>query len=513
LLFTEWLPQVNPPQDTRADGTALRRLPAYIAKRARELPLAEDPCFGALGYRWTGWDEIVEILRGAYGKYVGRMKAPAIRRALSSYVAPAPTATDGRMGPDDWIQTESGMIKTDFEHHNFGGAERDIVDPAYDVVSAIFEFRMSEHEEQDLIRSYVHETGDRTVSDRILLYTLLYGARTMKDMLYRITHEASDGRRGEWNERYIRARTFLADHLHRSCASRMAQHRQIDRSQPLLFLDLDGVFDCELFGFPHTTSSGLAAIALLDTHRIPVVLNTGRSVEHVTKYCRSYGFPGGLGEYGSVFVDAVCQHEVPLITAQGVEQLARCREAISAAPDLFIDPEYRYAIRTYRYNGKRTAGLQPFEIKDILARSGCDKLIVINRCEDTYIIEDGIDKGRGLLAVKERLAYAGPVIAIGDSDQDLPMLKAADYSYAPANCSESVRKLAKERKHQVLSQPYQRGLLAAVRDVVHNGASRHDAECVMSVPPPDGGLIHALLRAADRPATLRFLSVLNWKSL
>ena len=82
-------------------------------------------------------------------------------------------------------------------------------------------------------------------------------------------------------------------------------------SKRLFFLDLDGVFDCDALGFPHTTPSGLAALRLLRAHDVSVVLNTGRGVEDVRDYCRAYDLAGGLGEFGSVFVDAVAGRTLP----------------------------------------------------------------------------------------------------------------------------------------------------------------------------------------------------------
>src|SRR2546422_6546132 len=92
-----------------------------------------------------------------------------------------------------------------------------------------------------------------------------------------------------WNERYLAARNFLTHQLHRACAGFLPPRPTARWSDALVFLDVDGVFDCELLGFPHATVSGLTALALLQAQGFAVVLNTGRSVEHVREYCRTYG--------------------------------------------------------------------------------------------------------------------------------------------------------------------------------------------------------------------------------
>src|SRR5207249_349656 len=188
---------------------------SYVAKRLQRLRLAEDPCFDSPGYRWTGWDEILHILRRAYDPYVGRFKVRALREQLKRYVSPLPIVIDGRMSPEEWVETDKGIYKVDFEQHNFGGAELDIVDPAYDLAAANFELAFTEQEEQELLESYVRKSGDRTIVDRLLLYQLLHGIFTMKRATYAIAHERTEERREEWNERYLRARNFLTYRMNR----------------------------------------------------------------------------------------------------------------------------------------------------------------------------------------------------------------------------------------------------------------------------------------------------------
>src|SRR5262249_6231699 len=148
-------------------------------------------------------------------------------------------------------------------------------------------------------------------------------------------------------------------------------------SPHLFFMDLDGVFDHELLGFPHATQCGLQSIRLLQSHDFSVVLNTGRSIQHVRQYCHSYGFPGGIAEFGSVFLDAVNGRELPLIDSAAMEQLDACREAIRNMPDVFIDSGYEYSIRIYRYQGRETVGLKTDEVKSLLRTPEFSKLTYV----------------------------------------------------------------------------------------------------------------------------------------
>src|SRR5260370_1162068 len=165
-------------------------------------------------------------------------------------------------------------------------------------------------------------------------------------------------------------------------------------------------------------------------------------------------------------MDAVSKRELPMIDSEAAEQLVRVREALTEIPGVFVDDGHRYSVRAYRWRGPRTVALDPRETHEILARCRCDRLTIIPRPEDTYLVQKGVAKGAALLAVKNYLDCANePAAAIGDSDQDLDALDMAELSYAPANCSRAVRALAKRGRCRVMRQPFQKGLLAAVRDL------------------------------------------------
>src|SRR5262249_13341753 len=127
----------------------------------------------------------------------------------------------------------------------------------------------------------------------------------------------------------------------------------------------------------------------------------------------------------------------------------------------------RYSVRVYRWHRARTVGLDAREVHELLSRRPCDRLTTIRRRNDTYLVQTGISKGSALVAVKKYLGCTSePAVAMGGSDQDLEALETAELGYAPANCSKAVRELARRGRCRVMRQPFQRGLLAAVRDVL-----------------------------------------------
>src|SRR5439155_18791094 len=168
-LAMEWLDAVADSPCADPDPETVKVVASYVAARSRRLRLSGDCRLENRTYRWTGSDELVAILRSVYGRIINRLKAPVLRKELYRYIGSAPTLVDGRMRREEWVRDGSRLYKTDFEHHNFGGGELDIVDPAYDLAAAIYEFRLSVSAEQILLRTYEQESGDISVTDRILI--------------------------------------------------------------------------------------------------------------------------------------------------------------------------------------------------------------------------------------------------------------------------------------------------------------------------------------------------------
>ena len=500
ILYSEYV-------DSQAEACA-----TYVARRVKTLGLHEDPAFASPGYRWCGWDDLAATLSRVYGPYLGPLKKRAIRRRLKAYVAPNPTLVDGRMKPADWVCSGGKLLKTDFEHHNFGGGEPDIVDPAWDLASAIFEFKLSLDGERDLLEAYMAETADTGIAERLLLYKILYAMNALRAAKYWIARRPNDARREDWNRQFIATRSFAAFHVARYCGRNLGP-APAAWERRLCFLDLDGVLDWGLLGFPHSTPCGVAALQLFQRSGFSVVLNTARSLEHVREYCRAYRLPGGVAELGSVFWDAVRDWEVPLIDAEAVTQIERLRAEIQDLPGAFIDPENRYSIRAYRFQDGSMRPLRTAEVAAVLDRSGCDRLTFVESGADTYIVQKGAGKGAALTSVKAYLGCSGePVAAIGDSGPDVEMLRAADIAYAPANASREVRALIAGGECRLASRPLQAGLLEAAIELCRaaghragDAAPSHDAE--------PASLLDELLHVPDRRPVERILGALRWRGL
>ncbi len=508
ILFTEWIgePARKEPHPDVAEIAAV--VPSYVAARAARLRLPTDPGSAGASYPAPGRETLATVLAHPYGRYLRRLMTGRLSARLQRALSCRPSLVDGRMGPEEWLCCERRIYKVDFEHHNFGGGQPNIVDPGYDLAAAVHELALGAEEERHLLASYEALCGDEGVHSRLLPYKLLCGISAMAAVTYWIGRVPME-RREELNRRYNAARDFLVFQMSRHCAESFGPGPRTGWSKRLFFLDLDGVFDFEFFGpfFQHTTPSGLSALRLLKAHGYAVVINSGRSVKHIRDYCRNYALPGGIGEYGSIFVDAVRQREEPLVDGEAQEQLSRCREALRRLPAVYLDPGYEWAIRAYRYGGATTLGLATHELEDIV--SAFDRLSFVARHADSYIVQKDASKGSAVAAVKERIAgVTTPVVAIGDSVEDIDMLEQADIAYVPGNFPKELLARLSGSKYRAVREPLQRGLLAAVRDLTRG-------EAVEDTGPSPGlrrtgadGLIDALLRAADRRQLVQALDLL-----
>ena len=230
-------------------------------------------------------------------------------------------------------------------------------------------------------------------------------------------------------------------------------------------MDLDGVFDRSCLFLPHTTTSGMAALATLNRHGYSVVLNTGRPVGHVRQYCSNYALAGGIAEYGCVFVDQIRRRETLLIDEASCEKLAWLRERLKDESGVFLDPTYEVAIRAYRIENGRAVGLPETFIHEAAARLSATDMY-FQPGGHIYLFRSRREKARPPRRVMEEMSVAREACAaMGDTENDLEMLGSVAKAYVPANASRAMRHEARERGYSVLSAPFQRGLLQAVQEL------------------------------------------------
>ncbi|KAA6458324.1 hypothetical protein DYQ86_20630 [Acidobacteria bacterium AB60] len=497
MLYMEWCEHHDQPFDR---ATWIQAAGAYVASRVRRLRLDADPAPALLREnRHKGFGDVAGNLSRAYGlKATAVLKRPRLSARLADLACPCPSLVDGKMRPLEWLHGPSGPLKTDFEQHGLGGkTEINMTDPAYDLAEAVLHWELLPAEEADLLCRYIEQSGDTTVQQRLFLNKLAAGMRAMYVAHSNLEDQRLAHRAQEFNRDFIVAWNFLTQQTMRHCASMCCNPKSQGWHAPIISLDIDGVTDRFLFGFPSTTAAGIEAISMLKAHGFSVAFNTARSIPETKAYCESYGFAGGVAEYGAFAWDANTGREQILVDELSAHQLTVARRRLKAVPGIFLNDDYRYSIRAYTYERGRTIPVPRLLIQNLLSELRLDRLSYHQTYLDTAVVAKSSDKGKGLLALLQMTGQENvSTIAIGDSDADLPMFATASRAFAPGNIT--CRRQAQALGCQIAGSSYQLGLLEIVRKIVHpNGET-----CDLCGPGglTSGDLFSELLRIADRNA-------------
>jgi hydroxymethylpyrimidine pyrophosphatase-like HAD family hydrolase len=499
LLFVEWLPQGDATHPNERRGNELiATIASYIATRIRGLSLRE--CGGGVRrHKYShGVAHLAKVLSRAYGDNVtARLMRKRIERRLVEQPCPRPTLIDGKMRPVEWIADQSSLLKTDFEHHGMGKGEVNVIEPAYDLADAIFQFGLSSEEEGELINRYQEEACDPDIGRRLFIYKLMAGSWAMADAVTKLQHRYLAGRQQQWHREFVDAWHFLTAQTARHCGQLCGKSRAPGPGSPLLVLDVDGVIDRRIFGFPSPTAASIEGIAMLHAHGFPIVLNTARSVREVTEYCAAYDCVGAVAEYGAFVWDGVEHRGRALLSPGSLRELTRAREALGRLPGVFIDENYKYSMKAYTYEGGTPVPLPTPLVLGFLEKYDLTGLTFHQTSIDTTIVSAEVNKGNGLIALLELMGKPGAeTLAIGDSEPDLAMFRASGRSFAPGHiiCKRQARLLG----CSISPHPFQRGFLSIVRAIVHPDGGTCDL-CRSAEPIAAGrdDLVIDLLRVAD----------------
>jgi hydroxymethylpyrimidine pyrophosphatase-like HAD family hydrolase len=520
ILYTEWLPQQSGAGDVRLNRDSwIETTAAYVAARTRLLSLPKRRAPGRAVHE-NGLELLAESFGRAYGRFLLDVPMRSwIQQRLYRLQCPFPTLIDANMGHAEWIEGKFGPLKTGYYGHGLGKIQLNAIDPAYDLAETILSFALSPEEEGRLIRRYVEYSGDTEVGQRLFVNKLLAGLWTMESAQEHLFGGTQTGQRQqELHRRFLGAWDFLTVQTARFCGARCRPSRPASWRQPLVMLDIDGVLDRRVFGYPCTTAAGMEALSLLATHECSVALNTARSVAEVKDYCEAYGLAGGIAEHGAYLWDAVAQCGQPLVDQETMVQLDELREQLRRIPGVFLDDRHQYSIRAFMFEMRSGSlllrllnSIRSFSVgqgvptplptlvmNHLMTTLGLDRLSFHHTMIDTAIVAKDTDKGTGLTALRDRvLGPDAETIAIGDTEADLPMFRAATRSFAPAQIS--CRRRARLLGCEVSRYRYQRGLLDIVRTVLGCGPC---GDLIARANESDGESVFLdLLRAADHANT------------
>jgi len=541
ILYMEWIAQSAPGDCPEREIEQRDTSASYVAARVRRLNLGAGSISGAdLQRQGNGIGLLAKALSKAYGAVVTDMlMQPRVARRIRQQPCPVPTLIDGNMQRVEWIVGPNGPLKTDYEHHGLGKEELNVIDPAFDLADTILNMGLSPENEDKLIRRYIEESGDIGVERRLFMNKLLAGLWAMKQAqehlfgsphpsLPRTRGRVGRGRQQECHRRFMAAWDFLTVQAARHCSHYCERTAQPHWRSPLVALDIDGVIDRRLFGFPCTTAAGIEALSLLQSHELSVTVNTARSVAEVKAYCEAYGLAGGVAEHGSYLWDAVGQRGRALISAEAARQLAELRRSLQVIPGVFLDDRHQCSIRAFTYRDKplglvatvvkaiRSLGvgdgalgpLRTLLVSHLMTELGLDKLSFHHTSIDTTVVAKEADKGTGLTALRDWVVGAdAETIAVGDQEPDLAAFRVATLSFAPANigCAREARLLG----CHIARHSYQRGLLEIARALTYPQDRRLDRDVASQMPSGrSSDLFLDFLRAADRHWTTNLMDAL-----
>jgi hydroxymethylpyrimidine pyrophosphatase-like HAD family hydrolase len=118
----------------------------------------------------------------------------------------------------------------------------------------------------------------------------------------------------------------------------------------------------------------------------------------------------------------------------------RLRRALVDTGRVFFQPGKEYSLSLFPLGGVGVDDLLPLATEALGAEGEWVDLVYSFSCLN--VVPRGVDKGAGLRFLCGQAGYAeAEVLAVGDSDVDLPLLAAAGYSAAPANANPAVKQL------------------------------------------------------------------------
>jgi hydroxymethylpyrimidine pyrophosphatase-like HAD family hydrolase len=427
----------------------------YVARRRERLPLASDRS-SLLKGRQPVWEVGARVFADRCGRLAGPLRPllidPLLRDLLRTEAA---SLVDGQTAFGRWWPGPEGWAKADFDEGFFSHLDLADYDAAYDLAGAAQ--ALPERADQ-LLGDYERLTGSRIPAARWCVYQAVHGwnaERLAGSAPGSAVHEATARRtRSRAVQEYL-AGLYLGD-LDLQGDDLAQLHPRIPGGW--CALDVDGVLETDVSGAPVSTPTGMLALRGLLAHGHQVLLATGRPVPEVRDRCRVYGLPGGVAEYGAVVYDSARDRETSLVTGPDPSALAGL---LSGLPSVALDPQYRRCVRAHRGSGRHRSALDDATVREVTRRPEAAGFAVVQGETQTDFVPVGVDKAAGLAALLNLLgapAGARPVLAVGDSATDIPLLRWARNGFAPGNADPAVRAAGLA----VLRRPCQAGLADAV---------------------------------------------------
>jgi hydroxymethylpyrimidine pyrophosphatase-like HAD family hydrolase len=139
----------------------------------------------------------------------------------------------------------------------------------------------------------------------------------------------------------------------------------------------------------------------------------------------------------------------------------RLRTALVDTGRVFFQPGKEYSLSLFPLTGVTVDDMLPLATEALGPEGETVDLVYSVSCLN--VVPRGVDKGAGMRLLCQQAGYdVEEVLAVGDSDVDLPLLAAAGRSAAPANANPAVKALADYVSPQATTQ--------GVRDILRHFA-------------------------------------------
>ncbi len=458
LLFRAWLPEQNRVAKLKGSSNEefIKNLVGYVQKRHQAMSVPKDISFKLKGEN-SSWEVASNLLGKAFGK--GRMLARLFfidgmaRRLLA---VNNPSVIDGKMELENWFLNETGdnnLLKIGFSERDFSNLDLYSFDPVFDLAGLATSW--PEHNfSEGIFKTYQELSGEQIDPERWLLYQWIHlwdQQRLMRTDPERSMEDIARSFRNYFNQVYFK-------------------DLELPLAGPICALDVDGVLETAPYGFPQLTASSALALRALILHGFRPVLATGRSLDDVRERCESYRLAGGTAEYGAVIYDHLTGSVEELLSEADCRNLDRLRTALSGIKGVFVDSNFRFAVRAYRKDaGGDHRGLSPDDSSLALELSHLDLAMrVIPGHHQTDFMVASIDKGTGLRRLLEKMdkqtsaKTTDLAFAVGDTLSDLPMLSLAKKAYIPRHADPAISQDFIQR----MAGSYQSGLAQAVQSIL-----------------------------------------------
>ncbi|MEA2170080.1 MAG: hypothetical protein QOF76_3380 [Solirubrobacteraceae bacterium] len=410
VAFRELPGDGAPPPDA---GLLVAGVPEYAAARQTRLPLPVDPMV-ALAGQDPVWEVAANLLATAFGRAWRPARLLAVDRLTQRLLrAPRPAIVDGHMEAGAWgVAADGRLVKGRAAERAYSNRNLAHADVAWDVAAAAVTWP----DLADALRDgFATASGAPIDAERWFVLRLVALWAAERDGV--LDRHAARRAKSRVLQRYL-AEVYL-DGLPAG-------------DGPVCALDLDGVLETETLGFLGTSPAGALALRALRAHGYRPILVSGRSAGELAERCRAYGLHAGVAEYGAAIVSAGAV--VTTCTPDEATAVERLRRAVTAHPGVELGPDHTHIVRAWTRDeaGRR----RPLGEAVLAALVAGGPLRAVHGDDQTDIVPARVDKGTGLEAA---VAVEPLALAVGDTAEDLPMLRRAVRAWAPHNATAPVR--------------------------------------------------------------------------